>query len=184
MHVRAHPVSSNKVVIVIGGVDGSADGYQDKYVKMADRIVNRQNKAVLRVSNYFISSFHWEDNLRQALEYVRINAVSLCEVTEPDIEIVAHSAGASVVSWIAHEFPQVTQILLINTASRLKKEKILDGLEKFNGHATLVFGENDESLDLVKLVSEKNRVVIIDGADHHFANKPLQTFIELVDILK
>ncbi len=184
MDVRIHPVSNTStVVIIMPGIDGSVDGYENKYVSMAERIVNQQHKAVIRFSNDFISSFHWEDNLHHALEYALANAMDICGTEDITIEVVAHSAGSSVVAWLAYEYPAVRKLLLINTAKKLDQERILEGLGKFDGEAHLVFGSEDSSIGLAELLPEKTRCTVIPEADHQFSSVPLSTFIQLVDLL-
>lgn len=184
MDVRVHSLPSSRVVLILPGVDGSVDGYENKYVRMADRIVEKQNKAVVRVSNDFISSFHWEDNFRKAVEHINSNAKQLFGNEDVLIEVIAHSAGASVASWLSHEYPNIDKILLINLAAELQQEKILDGLMKYKGNVNLVFGSNDPSLSFSAILPANIRVTTIDGADHYFSGEHLKTFIKLPDYLE
>ncbi len=183
MDIRVHPAKSDKIVIIIGGVDASVDGYKDKYAKMAQRITEKQGKAAVRFSNDFISSFHWEENLRHALKYVDEHAVPITGMASPEVEIVAHSAGASVALWLAHEYPQVTKMLLINTAAELGLNKILRGLARYKNKALLVFGSLDNSLSKFQTVVPNHPLIIIEGANHQFSSLPLEKFIQLVDLL-
>lgn len=184
MDVRVHSLPSSRVVLILPGVDGSVDGYENKYVRMADRIVENQNKAVVRVSNDFISSFHWEDNFRKAVEYINSNAKELFGNEDVVIEVIAHSAGASVTSWLAHEYPNIDEILLINMAAELKQDRILDGFAKYKGKVNLVFGSNDPSLSFSAVLPTNIAVTTIDGADHYFSGEHLETFIKLPDYLE
>lgn len=184
MDIRVHSLPSNRVVLILPGVDGSVDGYENKYVRMADRIIENQNKAVVRVSNDFITSFHWEDNFRNAVDYINNNAKEYFGSDAVAIEVIAHSAGASVTSWLSHEYPNIDKILLINLAAELKKEKILDGLMKYKGNVNLVFGSNDPSLSFSAVVPTNINVTTINGADHYFSGEHLKTFIKLPDYLE
>jgi hypothetical protein len=184
MDIRVHPCKSKTIVLIIPGVDGSVDGYDNKYMRMAEKIVKEQHKAVVRISNDFISSFHWEDNMKHALEYTDDNAIDICENSDYKIEIIAHSAGASVAAWIAHSYPKIQKMILINCAAKLRPERILDGLSKYKGSMTIVYGSKDPSIDFIKQLPSDTHRKIIEGADHFFSGFSLADFINLVDLLK
>ena len=184
MDVRVHALNSKRVVLILPGVDGSVDGYENKYVRMAERIIEKQNKAVVRVSNAFITSFHWEDNFRKAIEYITANAKEYFGHDTVSIEVVAHSAGASVVAWLAHEYPNIDKLLLINMAAEVNLDKILDGLTKYKGEVDLILGSGDPSLSFATMLPDNVIVSIIDGADHYFSGEHLDTFIKLPDYLE
>ncbi len=46
------------MLLIVPGVDGTVDGYQEKYVTIADSIREQHGAAVVRISNPFVSSFH------------------------------------------------------------------------------------------------------------------------------
>jgi alpha/beta superfamily hydrolase len=184
MDIRVHPCESKTIVLIIPGVDGSVDGYDNKYITMAEKIVKEQHKAVVRISNDFISSFHWEDNLKHALEYIEDNALDICKNSDYTIEIIAHSAGASVAAWIAHEYRSIQKMVLINCAAKLQPERILDGLSQHKGDVTVVYGSKDPSKDFMQQLPTGTHHMIIEGADHFFSGSSLAEFINLVDLLK
>ena len=183
LDVRIHILQSDKVVIILPGVDGSVDGFENKYVRMADNITSKQRKAVVRLSNPFISYYHWEDNLREALAYVEENAQELFGAEDISIEIIGHSAGAAAAASVAWEYPAIKKLLLINTASVVGPEKIVDGLRKYKNEAKVVFGSEDPSLPFAAMLPDETQINIIKGADHHFTGEHLETFIKLVDQL-
>lgn len=183
LDVRVHKLQSDKVVIILPGVDGSVDGFENKYVRMADNITSKQRKAVVRLSNPFISYYHWEDNLREALAYVEENAQELFGTEEISIEIIGHSAGAAAAASLAWEYPAIKKLLLINTAAAVSPEKIVDGLRKYTNEAKVIFGSKDPSLPFAAMLPEEIQVDIIEGADHHFTGEHLETFITLPDLL-
>lgn len=183
MNVRVHQLDSDTVVIILPGVDGSVDGYQDKYIRMAEKIVMNQQKAVVRVSNDFITSFHWEDNFRQAIDYVNNNSQKLFNKDRVNIEVISHSAGASVAAWLAWEYPNITQLVLINTAAKLQPERILGGLGKYKNKAQLVYGSEDPSIDFIQELPSTFEVHTVQNADLYFSGDHLETFINLGDLL-
>jgi len=184
MDVRVHTLKSKTVVIILPGIDGSVDGYENKYIRMAERIVERQHKAVVRLSNHFITSLHWEDNLRRAIEYVDQNAAELFGHNTINVEIFGHSAGAAMAARLAWEYPEITKLLLVNMAAALAPEKILTGLTQYKNEYHLVFGSEDPSVAFTVLLPDDAKTTIIEGADHYFSDEHLESFITLVDLLE
>lgn len=186
LDVAVHPARSGVIFITIPGIDGSVDGYESKYVDIADLVKSKHNVAVVRSSNPFITSFHWESNLRQLLSYVSENAEYLCGTKAPGLYIMAHSAGAAIAAQIAHEYSQVKRLLLVNTASKLDLNKILSGLSNFNGERiAIVYGEHDPSVltinDFNSLKTKAKKVTcVLPGVDHNFSgDKGIAEFRQL-----
>lgn len=179
LDVAVHQGGNKTVVLIVPGIDGTIDGYDDKYLKMAQLINDVHGYNVVRISNPFISSFHWEDNIRKALEFIRSDKEKLF-VEKPDrIYIVAHSAGASVAAWIAFEKPDVKGLVLINMAYELKPEKIEYGLNNFNGKVDLVYGSKDPSLGFGVANKSRFHLSLVEGADHYFSNEHISSFINI-----
>lgn len=193
LDVAVHPAESNVIFVTIPGVDGSVDGYKNKYVDIANSVQGRHHAAVVRASNPFITSFHWESNLRNLLAYIRDNAERISGTATPGLYIMAHSAGAAITAQIAHEYPQIKRLLLVNIASKLGMSKILVGLSSFNGEQiAIVYGEHDPSItsinDFKQLKTKTIKTVhTLPGIDHNFSSDtglesfkqlPLQHFFE------
>lgn len=98
------------------------------------------------MENPFITSFHWESNVRRALDYIQENALRICDTNNFKLYIMAHSDGASVVARIAWEYPFITRILLTNPAVDLEFDEIISGLHDFTGNATILIGSKDDSV--------------------------------------
>lgn len=181
LDLAVHPAQSDTVLLTIPGVDGSLDGYKNKYVRIAEEAQKAHKVGVVRISNPFITSFHWESNPRHALQYIQDNIEQITySVEPPNIKVVAHSAGASILGRIAHEYDTITDILLINPAQKLDAEAIRSGLQKTKANVTVVFGEKDPSVGFAEqLSSDGHRMIIVDNADHYFSNEHLMTFMEL-----
>lgn len=182
MDIKVRPANSKRVVLFVPGVDGSVDGYMNKYINASDHLVNNHDVGIVRISNDFISSFHWEDNIKQALKFLEDNASKYFSSDDLEISVVGHSAGASVTAAIAHKYPAIRQILLINAAKGLNTDQILEGLSKFDGKLVVVYGSDDPSNDFIsdiKKVKPNSITHIIDGADHHFTGEYIRTFEKL-----
>ena len=181
LDIAVHSADSKTILLIIPGVDGSLDGFENKYLRIADKMQKDNNIAVVRMSNPFISSYHWESNIQHILEFIQNNATSISGRNDIELRIMAHSAGASVIAQIAWEYPLISRLLLINPAMKLGTDKIEAGFNKFNGEKiTIITGDKDPSIDIVKQqpVSEKLSVVIVNDADHNFSGEQFQTFLD------
>ncbi|MBM3210453.1 hypothetical protein FJZ39_03905 [Candidatus Saccharibacteria bacterium] len=181
LDIAIHPAESDTVLLIIPGVDGSVNGYQDKYIRIAEQAQDRYGIAAVRIANPFISSFHWESNPRRILDYIASNTDTIAGGGEAiRIKIMAHSAGASIITKIAHEYDNITDLLLVNPAEKLDGDAIRSGLKKTDAKVTVIFGEKDPSVSFSEaLRGDGRRVVVLEGADHNFSGENLQAFIEL-----
>lgn len=183
LDIAIHPANSKIVLLTVPGVDGSVDGYENKYNQIAETIQKKHGVAVVRIANPFITSFHWESNIRRALEYIETHMLEITGHKDIEIRIMAHSAGAAIVAQIAWEYPQITRILLINPATKLGIEKMKYGLAEFGGNKiTVLFGSRDPSVADAKELSQSNesarRIIVLDGVNHHFSGDALASFIQ------
>lgn len=181
LDIAIHPAESDTVLLIIPGVDGSVNGHEDKYIRIAEQVQDEHGIAAVRIANPFISSFHWESNPRRILDYIASNTDTIAGGSEATrIKIVAHSAGASIIAKIAHEYDNITDLLLVNPAEKLGGDAIRSGLKKTDAKVTVIFGEKDPSVSFSEaLRGDGHRVVVLEGVDHNFSGENLQTFIEL-----
>ena len=183
LDIAIHPADSKVVLLTVPGVDGSVDGFEDKYVKIAESIQEKYGAAIVRMANPFITSYHWESNIRQSLNYIIENTEEITGQKDAEIRIMAHSAGAAIVAQIAWEYPEITRILLVNPATKLGIDKIQYGLSEFGGNKiTVLFGSEDPSVgdvDEIAKISEAKNVYthILEGVDHNFSGESLEAFI-------
>ncbi len=184
LDIAIHIADSKIIFMTVPGVDGSVDGYKNKYKKIAEAIQKDFKVATVRISNPFISSHHWQSNLRSALHFIDLNSKSICGHKDFELRIMAHSAGASALAQIAWEYPFISRILLINPASKIGMDKIQKGVDKFDGEqVTLFVGSKDPSsseFSQFKTSSEPSnlKIVRIDGANHHFSGKHFPDFLK------
>jgi pimeloyl-ACP methyl ester carboxylesterase len=186
LEIRVHAAKSKVILLLVPGADGSVDGYEDKYVTIAESIRKKYGVAVVRMANPFITSFHWDSNLRQVLEFIEANKQDICDNDSYELRIQGHSAGASVLAMIAHEFPAIHRLLLINIAMQLQTEDIVEGLGKFKGKTTVLIGDCDPSIEEVRNIQFLNDRVIIDievarNTDHYFSGDSFKLFLEAAD---
>lgn len=182
--IAIHRANSPVITLIIPGVDGSVDGFNGKYRICAENLYKTHGSAVIRMNNPFIATSFWESNLRRVLEYVLDHSAKICDHEKPELRIMAHSAGASVVAHIAWEYPAIKRLLLINTAAALQKDRICSGLERFNGdRISIIYGDKDPSVEHAHTFysyskKERSELYIVENADHHFSQKTA-LFIDL-----
>lgn len=178
LDIAIHPADSNIIFFTIPGVDGSVDGYENKYVRIAEDIHNKHGAAIVRMSNPYISSLFWESNIRQVLEFIENNAETITNRKDFELRIMAHSAGAAIIAQIAWEYPYISRILLVNPAMKLNPYKIKKGLNELKGNnVTILVGSRDPSISETKELGIE-RTIIVEGADHNFSGDHLKTFLE------
>jgi pimeloyl-ACP methyl ester carboxylesterase len=176
LEIAVHIGESNDLLLIIPGVDGSLDGYENKYKQIAESINSIHGATVIRMDNPFITSHHWESNVRRTLDFVS-NHESLKTKT---IRVMAHSAGASIIGRIAWEYPEISHLLLINPATRLGFDKLTEGLERFSGEKHVLVGDKDPAYQYVPelTIVSPPAVHIVEGADHNFTSGALEQFID------
>lgn len=181
LDIATHPAKSDTILITIPGVDGTVDGYENKYIRIVEGMQEKHGVAAVRMANPFITSHHLESNIRHALDYIANNTNAITGSSEqPKLKMVAHSAGASIIARIAHEYSNITDLLLINPAQKLDSDAILKGLSKTRANVTIVFGEKDPSVSLSEaLGSDGHTVVVLKGIDHNFSGEFIENFITL-----
>lgn len=180
LEIAVHPRLSKVVLLTVPGVDGSVDGYEEKYMRIAEAVGAEHGVAVVRIANPFITSFHWESNVRRALEYIELNTKAITGEDQVEVRIMAHSAGAAVVAGLAWEYPQISRLLLINPATKLWSEKTISNLSEFkNGSVVIVSGELDDSKALSLPGHPNLKRVIVNNADHNFSGESFNHFLSL-----
>ena len=187
LDIAVHPAKSNTIFLTIPGIDGSVDGYEDKYIRIAESVQAKHGAAVVRMANPFISSLIWESNVRQVLDYIDKRSKQISGTDDYELRIMAHSLGAATIASIAFQYPRISRLLLINPAVGLGPMLLQAGLKKFAGESvTILVGSEDHASDGIdEIVSAANspvvQVEIANGADHHFSGAAFSTFIETAE---
>lgn len=175
LQIAKHPGDEKNIFLIIPGVDGSLDGYEEKYLKIAESVNIQHGLTSYQIDNPYISRLHWESNVRQILDHIFME--------HPEIEsinIMAHSAGAWVIGNIAHEYPEIKRVLMVNPASNVDLDKLRSNIEKNKSATfTLLIGSNDPSHEHHdKFEMDNSLVVLVEGADHHFSGDAFAHFLQ------
>ncbi len=177
VEITLHKLKTDKIILIVPGVDGSVDGYKNKYVKLANYLTENGIGAVVRMSNPYAFGFGWDLNLRQVLTYILENTNDICGSDKPDIYIMGISAGAGAAAMIAWEYPEIKKLLLMEPAWQVGPDEIKQNLSKFEGELYVVVGSGDEALGEKmgrKFIehapkTKHKEFYVIPNCDHHFS---------------
>ena len=174
-NIVTHPNLSRRIIVNLPGRRGDIDGFEDKYVKLSHHIQSTGLAAVVRTGNDF-EGYPGDINLRAALTYTREHAWEICGEPNPEVFLMGFSAGAAAIAARAHEYPEVTRILLGAPATGLPGANVRQGMEKFTGETYIMIGDHDENVgtdsgqiiyDWAKNASHRELFLIPD-CDHQF----------------
>lgn len=173
---------NNKVVCIKAGRSGNHLGYENKYVRIAERLNRRCGCTVISISNPI-------DNTVQLARDMQIIKACLEEtqIDKPRMYFMGHSDGSIKGLELSDSGVVFETMLLVNMPLMInfhKNKKIIDSLSQT--HIVMVFGENDPSfkyIPFLELNKPDNLTIIrVPNADHNFKGK-LDEFIELSDII-
>lgn len=169
-----HEGGSDEIVLIIPGIDGSVDGYENKYLKMAEGIRRKNGATVIRMSNpHNLAGYHLR-NLFEVMDYIEKNY----DMSKSRLDMVAHSLGAYMVGTTASMYDYVDKVLLINPAIGLDIQSYENLKDRPKESNIFLIGENDPSLRYSDLFNSVGIVNIELGADHHFSGAAFDAFIE------
>ena len=169
---------NEKIVFIKAGAGGSARGFQDKYIKMAERINERMGATVVCASNLCVPQ---EGVDEEAIRWV----ISEKGFVDFEVYFVGTSDGAYKNLSLAKKFPQTVKTLGIN-ASYITIEGLMDKLKDLpNVDKVLICGTKDiDSMVYVEPIQKagipKLKIQLVEGADHKFVGM-LDEIISLVD---
>lgn len=181
--VAHYPGSLHKALLIIVWKWGGTEGYQNKYITIASKIVEKFWFHVFVVENPWISRDDPRLFVDSAMQFVDHE---MCELGEEDYELYAmgFSAGGHFVWRFAPNYPQVTKILMINPVLSINFSKLKKSLLAFSWISILVQGDLDFDFFYNPLLSqlENTKVVVLPGVDHQFTNPwGLEQFIWLAE---
>jgi pimeloyl-ACP methyl ester carboxylesterase len=177
--VAIHPAAASRIVIMQPGWNGTIDGYEQKYAKIAAHLVERGVGAVVRSANPIIPGYPFETTcktvLRGVVEGVLERATEICGDPAPSLLLLGWSAGASAMAALAADFPSVERALLMAPSGDAGDEDVVAGLRRFTGDLFVVVGEEDEVVrDLPRELfghatsARAKQLVLLPDCDHQF----------------
>ena len=162
---------SNNLLLVLTGIGGTTTGYNNKYEKLAKRVIGTQDFSVAVATTPSGSWQHTKENL----DFI-MNEVS--KRYNDKIYAMGNSAGGNILLMHAYEFPQIEKVLAVNSVLNVNLFKIEKGINLFKGKTTIVCGEKDTSIKFYKMLKTNANIVILQDIDHNFTNH-IEDFINL-----
>ena len=164
---------SDIILLIVPGIDGSVDGYKNKYKTIAENINSRFGATVIRMSNPSnMAGLHLR-NLFEVLEFIE-NAYDLSTKT---LYIMGHSLGAYMTSIVSLIFDYIDKILLINPATLIDNDVFGDLNQRPRQSNIFLISEQDPSFKFVDKFKEVGTVYIQPNADHRFSGQSFEVFL-------
>ena len=164
---------SDIILLIVPGIDGSVDGYKNKYKAIAENINSRFGATVIRMSNPSnMAGLHLR-NLFEVLEFIE-NTYDLSTKT---LYIMGHSLGAYMTSIVSPIFDYIDKILLINPATLIDNDVFDDLSQRPRQLNIFLISEQDPSFKLVDKFKEVGTVYIQPNADHYFSDQSFEAFL-------
>lgn len=192
--ISIHPLESNVIIVIYPGANGSKDGYENKYQRIADKLVEAGLGAVIRSPNKYMIGNGWTTCLEIVIQYALNNSKEICGRENPNVYLIGHSAGAGAIDLIAGAYPQVKKILITSPAPIRKGLVAIHQIGEYPGELYVRIPENDRVVprdDAMEFFNQatgasKRDLKIIDGCDHEWSGENnLQLFInQPVELLK
>ena len=179
--IVVHPCEDAEAIIInCPGFRGSIDGYNNKYITLADFLVQQEVGAVVRMPNVERAPEQYKkgllSDLRAVIEHALVFAHEMTEVPNPEIYLMGFSAGGYAVASVAAEYPEVKKILLMepSASGRLLGEFPREKLSQYRGEVYIVIGDTGVGYQVAELYqkafSKAARVElhVIQNCDHQF----------------
>ena len=158
------------VLLIKGGLGGSACGYRNKYLNLANEICDKYGITVMSCA--IRDEPNSSNQANQIAEDVEL--VNSCCKSHSKILFMGMSKGASLGCIEGSKILQISRFLLINPPLMINLPRICHAAKNFNGEMmTFVFGSEDPSIresELLKLHERDNmKVVAVSGQDHYLS---------------
>lgn len=171
------PGTSDIILLIVPGIDGSLDGYENKYKTIAENINQKYKATVIRMSNpYNPMKYHYR-NLFEVLNFIEKNF----DLQNKKLYVMGHSLGAYMIGATAHIYDYIDKILLINPATGLDQNELTNMSERHIDKNIILIGDKDPSCEHCDEYSKYAKVHIVKGADHHFSKNSFTDFLNAAD---
>ncbi len=161
--IEYHPTNSGIILINIPGAGGTASGYKNKYVNLANYLQSKNVASFVRIPNDRPSEY--ELTVRTVINYCLQNSTSICESYHPEIWLMGFSARAGAIVLTGWEYPEVKKILAINPFLEVRgvRDRLKENLPRYEGELYLVKGSDDSVIapDTIEYISSLAKSVSI-----------------------
>ena len=173
---------NEKIVFIKTGVDGKIDGYDNKYLKMAQRLHERLGATVICSSNPFIEEGHVAAD-KAFIEKV----VSETGLSSYTLFLFGTSDGAYHNLLLAKALPETVKLVCVNTSTP-NYDRLKENLIKLSHVSKIfVYGDKDDEYHFLPCLEKENfenfELITVAGANHEFTGM-VEEYILLSDLLK
>ena len=163
---------SNKILLIMTGIEGSLSGYNGKY----DLIANEM-KEKFDVSTFVISlPFGTYEHIQGIFDFViqKIDEYfAKRRISDYEIYAMGSSAGGTVILNNFGKNAKIMAISAINPVFSVNFHKIIENLQNSKIRKTIILGEKDMSMydyQILSTIEDLDIVVIPDG-DHYLSGE-------------
>lgn len=166
-------VLGNETVVFIktgrgGRIFGENDEQPDLYAELANEINFQFGYSVVVADNPMgeARTNPLDDDIRFIIEYLKQSA-------DFSILYIGYSSGANYGAWYAHNYSEISNMLLLNPILNFNLHRTLECCERFSGIIEFAMGENDPSVQWAELISEIRdiRMKYLCGQGHRIESK-------------
>ena len=166
--------TGDEILLIVPGVDGSVDGYENKYKRIAENINSEFGATVIRMSNpHNMAGYHLR-NLFEMLDFIEKHY----DMSKKRLHIVGHSLGGYMICEVAPMYDYIDKVLLINPATLLDNNTFEQLKSRARESNIFLIGDKDPSYKFINQFKNLGVVNIEHGADHHFSGSSFDAFLK------
>ncbi len=161
-------IKGNEIIVFIkAGQDGSLYGYENKYIKMAERLNKKYGCSVICSSNPFDGKNPLDNAMDLIGEYAK-------DFVDYKIYYLGFSNGGVIGIWFGTLYDKIKKIISVNAPLIYNYHKTKEGILRFKEeNIILIYGEYDQSINYVPLLEalnqDKLQIEILSKEDHHIS---------------
>lgn len=171
---------NEKIFFVKVGQNGNILGFEEKYLRMANKINKEKGYTVIVSSNMYLDEKIFNHDMDFIDKYCGNNKLNNYEIC-----YFGNSNGAMLGIIKGYTCTKITKMILINSPLMVNWHKLKHGLDNLkNKEVHLIYGEKDPSYFYLKRFepimkdNHEIKLKIIVGADHNFQGM-VEDFINL-----
>lgn len=173
-------VGNNKIVYIKAGMGGSYLGYEDKYLKIANRLHDKYGCSVICVSNPVPLPICVDQTILNTFIKER-------GIDKPKMFFFGHSNGGAKGLELAASGVPFKRMVLVNMPLMFNFHKTLQWIESIaETDIVTVYGEIDPSYRYIPFLENRKldnvEIIEVAGADHNFKGM-MQEFLEFPEML-
>lgn len=172
LRYKIFEANSNKMLLIMTGIEGSLSGYNGKYDLIASEMKEKYD-----ISTFVLSlPFGSYEYMRQIFDFaIQKTDEYFAEKQIFDYEIYAmgSSAGGTIILNNFEKNAKIKAISAINPVFSVNFHKIIENLKKTKTRKTIILGEKDMSMyDYQILQTIKDlKVIVIPNGDHYLSGE-------------